>query len=388
MSKRKKQVFNLSRLTTTRKKQSWEKQAEEQKSHIRELDRIYRADGRANETAEDTQQRHSDNRLRASARRNKMTVEETQQRHSDDRLRAIARRNKESFEVKNQRQASDRLRTLNSRATESNEQRERRIHWNALGNQNRIGTETFDALRNRLQLERMRQGSLKASNWLHLKDEALHYDPNLDYPDFPQIVIGSMSSKCTFCGALKFEAEASGLCCSSGKVSLPELPQLPDPLKSLMEGNHPKSKEFLSMVRQVYQRAGRICRFAMQKRSSSKYTSLKTKKLKRNVAVPGTTKRLIDSLQKILHENNHYVQKVKMAIEDNPTEDLQFVIKADKKPIEVHECVFNTPAIIIARNGFEKRDIVLTMRSNELKNICETHISYDALQYPLIFPLG
>ncbi|GBM37831.1 hypothetical protein AVEN_84534-1 [Araneus ventricosus] len=58
-----------------------------------------------------------------------------------------------------------------------------------------------------------------------------------------------MSSKCTHCGALKFEAEASGLCCSNGKVSLPELPQLPEPLKSLMKGNHLKLKEFLSMIR-------------------------------------------------------------------------------------------------------------------------------------------
>ncbi|GBM23058.1 hypothetical protein AVEN_114910-1 [Araneus ventricosus] len=95
----------------------------------------------------------------------------------------------------------------------------------------------------------MRQGSLKASNWLYLKDEALHYDPKLDYPNFLQIYIGRMSSKCTFCGALKFEAETLGLCCSNRKVSLPELLQLPEPLKSLMEGNHPKSKEILSIIR-------------------------------------------------------------------------------------------------------------------------------------------
>ncbi|GBL92174.1 hypothetical protein AVEN_91515-1 [Araneus ventricosus] len=105
------------------------------------------------------------------------------------------------------------------------------------------------------------------------------------------------------------------------------------------------------------------------------------------------TKSLIESLQKMLHESNHYVQKFKMAIEDNPTDDLQVVIKADKKPTEGHECVFDTPVlneitIIIARNDFEKRDIVLTMRSNELKNMCDTHISYDALQYPFMFPRG
>ncbi|GBM32528.1 hypothetical protein AVEN_127433-1 [Araneus ventricosus] len=124
-----------------------------------------------------------------------------------------------------------------------------------------------------------------------------------------------MLSKCTFCVALKFEAQASGLCCSNGKVSLPKCPQLPEPLKSFMEGNHPKSKEFLSMIRkysssfqtttfgtslpmldstgfmQLFEfrvkyttSPGSLCPFPMKKRSSSKYTYLETKKLKRTVA--------------------------------------------------------------------------------------------------------
>lgn len=35
-----------------------------------------------------------------------------------------------------------------------------------------------------------------------------------------------------------------------------------------------------------------------------------------------------------------------------------------------------------------KRDIVLHTRGNALKRISETHRSYDALQYPLLFPCG
>ncbi|GBM12238.1 hypothetical protein AVEN_37365-1 [Araneus ventricosus] len=424
MLKRKKQAFNLSRITAMRKKQSREKQAEEQKLHIRELNRIYRADGRANETAEETEQRRSEDRLWVSARRNSIPAEETKERHSDDRLRAIARRNNGPFEVKNQRQASDRLRTLNSRAIESNEQRERRIHCNTLGNQNRIGAETFDARRNKLQLERMRQGSLRASNWLYLKDETFHYDPNFDYPNFPLIVIGSMSWKCPFCGAQKSEAETSGLCCSNGNVSLQELPQLPKPLKSLMEGNDPKSKEFLRMIRkynssfqntsfgtslpmlhstgfkptfriqsQVYHKAGSLMSLPNEEAKFLYIYFLENddaEAKRRCTLIPRTTKSLIESLQKMLHDSNHYVQKFKTAIEDNPTEDLQIVINADKKLIEGYERAFNTPAlnevaIIIVGNDFEKRDIVLTIRSNELKNICETHISYDALQFRLCF---
>ncbi|GBN44172.1 hypothetical protein AVEN_168929-1 [Araneus ventricosus] len=102
-------------------------QAEEQKSHIRELDRIYRADGRANETAEETELRRSENRLRIIARRNNMSAEETQQRHSDDRLRANARRNSMTTE---ERRSEDRLRRIarrNNITAEETEQPKRKI---------------------------------------------------------------------------------------------------------------------------------------------------------------------------------------------------------------------------------------------------------------------
>ncbi|GBN69907.1 hypothetical protein AVEN_50323-1 [Araneus ventricosus] len=205
------------------------------------------------------------------------------------------------------------------------------------------------------------------------------------------------------------------------------LPQLPEPLKSLMEGNHPKSKEFLSRIRkykrsfqitsfgtslpmldstgfmptfriqgQVYHKAGSLISLPNEEAKFLQIYLLGNKEAeakRRCTLIPVTTKSLIESLQKKLHENNHYVQKFKMAIEDNPPEDLQNVIKADEKPIEGPERVFNTPAqnevaIIIAGNDFEKRDIVWTKRSNELKNICKTHISYHALQYLLMFPRG
>ncbi|GBN76006.1 hypothetical protein AVEN_34754-1 [Araneus ventricosus] len=77
-----------------------------------------------------------------------------------------------------------------------------------------------------------------------------------------------------------------------------------------------------------------------------------------------------------------------MAIEDNPTEDRQIVIKADKKPTAGPERVFNTPALNVVPIVIAGNDFVLTMRSNKLKNICKIHIPYDTLQYPLMFPRG
>ncbi|GBN22034.1 hypothetical protein AVEN_87746-1 [Araneus ventricosus] len=227
-----------------------------------------------------------------------------------------------------------------------------------------------------------------------------------------------MSSKCTFCGVLKFEAETSGLCCSNGKDSLPELPQLPEPLKSFMKGNYPKSKEFLSLIRkynssfqmisfgtslplleptvftptfriqgQVYHKAGSLVPLPNEcaKFLQIYFLGNEEAEAKRSCTfIPGTTKSLIESLQTMLLKDNHYVQKFKMATKDDTTKDLYIVIKAEKKRKEVHERVFNTPKIneidiIIARHDFEELDIVLKMRRDELKKICDAHISYDAL---------
>ena len=50
--------------------------------------------------------------------------------------------------------------------------------------------------------------------------------------------------------------------------------------------------------------------------------------------------------------------------------------------------VFNEVAILIVGNEFVQRDIVLTKRDNQVRRICETHRSYDPLQYPILFCQG
>ncbi|XP_018496310.2 uncharacterized protein LOC108864686 [Galendromus occidentalis] len=75
-----------------------------------------------------------------------------------------------------------------------------------------------------------------------------------------------------------------------------------------------------------------------------------------------------------------------------PTDDYVVVIKADKTPGE-HAGRFNAPtldevAIVIVGEEFNSRDIVLRRRDGCLKRVSETHRSYDALQYPLLFWQG
>ncbi|XP_039954205.1 uncharacterized protein LOC120770689 [Bactrocera tryoni] len=55
-----------------------------------------------------------------------------------------------------------------------------------------------------------------------------------------------MEVVCNHCGALKFAGETPGLCCLSGKVKLPPLPLPTEPLRSLLTGETPESRHFLS----------------------------------------------------------------------------------------------------------------------------------------------
>ena len=73
-----------------------------------------------------------------------------------------------------------------------------------------------------------------------------------------------------------------------------------------------------------------------------------------------------------------------------PNDEYKVVIRADKRAPGEHERRFNAPqinevAIIMSEQEFNQRDIIIQRRSNSLQRISETHRSYDALQYPLIF---
>lgn len=66
------------------------------------------------------------------------------------------------------------------------------------------------------------------------------------------------------------------------------------------------------------------------------------------------------------------------------------VIKADKVPVGEHARRFNAPTvnevgIVMVGDAFERRDIRIMRRNNTVQSIQDTHRSYDALQYPLIF---
>lgn len=89
-------------------------------------------------------------------------------------------------------------------------------------------------------------------------------------------------------------------------------------------------------------------------------------------------------------EKNALIQLFKHASERMVSDNYMIVIKADKVPQGEHTYRFNAPtvnevAIVMVGGVFEQRDIRIMRRDNNIQVIHDSHRSYDALQYPLIF---
>ncbi|GFR63725.1 hypothetical protein ElyMa_005489700 [Elysia marginata] len=110
---------------------------------------------------------------------------------------------------------------------------------------------------------------------------------------------------------------------------------------------------------------------------------------------PAVRENIVHELQTLLNEHNRYVQSFRTVAERlaPQAEELRVIIRAEKRTNNEHPGRFNAPpedevAIQIVGQQFERRDIVLQLRSNTLQRINETHRSYDSLQYPLILWQG
>lgn len=115
---------------------------------------------------------------------------------------------------------------------------------------------------------------------------------------------------------------------------------------------------------------------------------------RRQTIISGMKREILYDMQLILHEHHALVKLFKTALDRMPNDEYKIIIRADKRPTGTHERQFNAPtvdevAIAMVGENAEKRDIVLERRnSGQLQRIYETHRSYDALQYPLMFWRG
>ena len=61
--------------------------------------------------------------------------------------------------------------------------------------------------------------------------------------------VGLMDQQCRHCNAFKYKGEPPCMCCGGGKNQLPELPELGEPLRSLLYNQDAQSKHFFQNIR-------------------------------------------------------------------------------------------------------------------------------------------
>ncbi|XP_076290998.1 uncharacterized protein LOC143214169 [Lasioglossum baleicum] len=263
--------------------------------------------------------------------------------------------------------------------------------------------------------------------WIRKDMGGFQYNPLINY--HVESDIGRMERVCVFCNALKWKGETVGMCCSSGKVRLPLIQSPPEPLNSLLTGDRPESRHFFKKVHS-YNSAFQMTSFGANVISEGNF--MPTFKVQGQVyhligfLLPSENEiqpkflqlyfiadylsqaeqragnftnmniALLRELQEMLHNSNSYVQSFKSAVDTLPAgaiPDLQLVIQADRRPRGEHRGRYNEPttnevAVLLVNQECSCRDIIISGRGGELRRISETHRSYDALQYPLMFPRG
>ncbi|KAL4134836.1 hypothetical protein QTP88_006539 [Uroleucon formosanum] len=255
--------------------------------------------------------------------------------------------------------------------------------------------------------------------WKIKKLSGLAYNPTNDYRNN----IVTMNQKCNFYNALKWKGETPDMCCNIGKTQLDPLQPPPEPLRSLLEGNHPDHDHFINRtwkynscfqmpsfgVKQIVEE-GFMPIFKVQGQVYHLYGSLipNTQENPQFLQIyfvgedeeevqlrcslyPEVKQALVKQLQNMLHTENKYIRELKTTI-DNASQNntnFQVLIQADRKPANGHKGCYNAAttnevALVIVGQQFEKRDIIIQSHDNRLQRISELHRYYDALQYPLM----
>ena len=384
------------------------------------------AASRVTESSEERQSRVGNQCTRQATSRAAESSEERQSRVGNQRTRQSTSRAAETPEQARTRTDNQRTRQSTSRAAETPEEARTRTDNQRTRQSTSRAAETPEQARTRTDNQRIRQSTSRAARWQLIENEAFRYNPVNNYENYPQFDIGQMNHLCSYCGALKWAEEASGMCCSSGKIRLSQLQLPPEPLESLMSGATSRSKHFLENIRkynscfqmtsfgatnevcepgfmptfkvqgQVYHRVGSLLPLPDEKPRFLQIYFMGNEQEEANQRcsyIPGAHQDIVMEVQQMLHQHHTYIQTFKTALQKLPTDAYKVVIRADKKPTGEHPGRFNEPvtnevAIVIVGNEFDRRDIILEKRNNQLQRVAETHRSYDALQYPIIFWQG
>ncbi|VVC30388.1 Hypothetical protein CINCED_3A012870 [Cinara cedri] len=210
-----------------------------------------------------------------------------------------------------------------------------------------------------------------------------------------------MNKQCQHCHALKYKGESAGFCCASGKVILPPLNSSPEPLKALLTGATSQSKWFLRKIRK-FNSCFQMTSFGATKivQNEDGHNFQSTFKIQGQVYHQiGSLIPMSDSdskclqiyfMEPFLQNHNQLVQLFNTVSNRLQNDNYTIVVKADKVPSGQHVDRYNAQtinevAVVIVGDAFERRDIRIKRRDNTVHTTKDSHRSYDALQYPLIF---
>nr|XP_046472567.1 uncharacterized protein LOC124214346 [Neodiprion pinetum] len=263
---------------------------------------------------------------------------------------------------------------------------------------------------------------------------AFEYEHDIQYYAHSKGVIGAMDKECPHCHALKFKTEPPGMCCSSGKVQLPAIETPPEPLNGLLIGTDPDSNLFLKSIRtfnscfqmtsfgateiirnnaingqqfnstfkikgQIYHKVGSLLPMP---NGSPKFLQIYfmggedarvDARCGYNNLDSFFARRIVSDLDSLLNEHNELLKIFKSHMHKLQSDNHAIVINPDRTPAGEHIRRFNAPVLddvagIMVGDRTAKREIVIRRRNNNLQFIADTHRSYDALQYPLMFWKG
>lgn len=153
---------------------------------------------------------------------------------------------------------------------------------------------------------------------------------------------------------------------------------------------------FLQIQGQIYHRTGSLLPLPDQdyKFLQIYFMGNSAREVDQRCAHNNSVKRyIVEQLQTFFHQHNELVALFTTALDRMPSDNHKIVIRADKAPAGQHAGRFNVPtidevAIVVVGENLENRDIVLHRRNDQLQRVSETHRSYDALQYPILFWQG
>ncbi|KAK6021271.1 hypothetical protein OSTOST_13057 [Ostertagia ostertagi] len=255
--------------------------------------------------------------------------------------------------------------------------------------------------------------------------------------------VGYQDRVCPMCSARVWEKESyqtgqwsescNGICCTNGKVDLPNLPDTPPFLKYLFTSGDERAKDFRKHIRkfntalsftsmgakvdervtgrgggppvyriqgEVRHRIGSLLPEAGRNPLFAQFYVCDTQigDTNRPAVISASQTQLCRELQAMLTEVNPYARAYRTARErlldaETPAVNLQMRLLADRAKDGRR---YNLPtadevAALMVGDGSQDanpRDIILQYRDGRLRRIYETFVGYYPLGYPLLFPWG